>query len=43
MLHELDVGCADHIAAIADTFASEALDVLIHNAASRAGQRAGKK
>jgi NAD(P)-dependent dehydrogenase (short-subunit alcohol dehydrogenase family) len=32
MLHELDVGCADHIAAIADTFASEALDVLIHNA-----------
>ena len=32
MLHELDVRCADHIAAVADALASEALDVLIHNA-----------
>ncbi|MDH3604084.1 MAG: SDR family oxidoreductase [Candidatus Tectomicrobia bacterium] len=31
-LHELDVRYTDHIAAIADAFASEALDVLIHNA-----------
>jgi NAD(P)-dependent dehydrogenase (short-subunit alcohol dehydrogenase family) len=32
MLYELDVRCADHIAAVADALASEALDVLIHNA-----------